>query len=504
MADQKTFKAIFLAVDKASAPMRQIQKNIKKIGDTTGWMGSMGNAMGVAVASSVAAVGLSFIGLGKAFDAYSEQVRTSAEKTSLSTDTFQTLAFVAQRADVPVEALTGAFGRMNRTIGESFVGKGNEATAVLKKMGINAQNFKRIAPEEQFGIIVESLSKIKNPALQAVAANTILGKGYQSLMPLINKGADGIAKFTAEAKKRGLIIDKKDLDAIDDVGDSIGSIGSMLKAVSFKGIAAALPAIQKVIDGLDIWLTKNKEIMSAKIGAYLEKIGTSILSWVENGGIDKLFTTIEKITNAISDVLDAVGGLKGLAVISAVMIGLSVVLPILGSIVGIIGVIAANWTLLIGLIGLISAPVLAVVGAFALVGIAAYAFYENFDEIVGSAKALWDDFSNFISDSWADVSNSVGNVLKQIMSDFNAMFDAIKNNPIVNFFADKIAKLNLSMPDLMPEINNSSTTNLLTKQKVDAGLTVRFEGAPAGMRVDSDNQGFAKFKTNVGYLQGAM
>ena len=157
---------------------------------------------------------------------------------------------------VPIDAVEGAIGRLNKTIGAD--------PDKVRDLGVDLVYLKdgSLDVNETFLNTIERIKGIKDPAEKARVAAQLLGKGWQSMSELIEMGADDL---------------KKSLDSVSDA--KVIDPEELKKAKEFR---AALDELKTVSEDLTL-----------EIGEYLVPALSDLAGVLKNlGGLKDLFEKI--------------------------------------------------------------------------------------------------------------------------------------------------------------------------------------------------------------------
>ncbi|BAO89019.1 phage tail tape measure C-terminal domain-containing protein [Caballeronia cordobensis] len=169
-----------------------------------------------------------------------------AQRIGTSTEAISGLNYAASFAGVSLDDLTAGLKGLNKALLETK-DPASDATAAIQALGLNAAQLRSMDPAEAFNKIATALSGFKDGAEKAAVVQVLFGKQAQSLIPLLNQGAEGIAKFTDEAAKLGITISGETAQAMGDLNDDL----ARMKAAG-DGMAATLardlqPAISELV-----------------------------------------------------------------------------------------------------------------------------------------------------------------------------------------------------------------------------------------------------------------
>ena len=176
------------------------------------------NAGTLAIAGGAALVGFAT----KAITAFQDIALASgkfADATGLAVEDASRYIEVAGDLSIPVDAVEGAIGRLNKTIGAD--------PDKVRDLGVDLVYLKdgSLDVNETFLNTIQRIKDIKDPAEKARVAAQLLGKGWQGMSELIEIGADDLSKSLSSVSD-AKIIDQNEVikarnfrDATNDLKD---------------------------------------------------------------------------------------------------------------------------------------------------------------------------------------------------------------------------------------------------------------------------------------------
>lgn len=206
MADKRTFEVqVTGSDDGARKTLSDLEQMVGKFGKTTEESSKVVNA---GVTTAAAAV----VKFGK--DSVSTYVDATRESMTLARQTGETveqaskLRYAGEQTGVSVDDLSVAVKYLSKNMVAN--------NAEFETLGVQVRN----SDGSLRGIhdvlldTADALSKMENGAAKNDAAGKLLGKSYEALMPLLNKGKDAILAFEQEAEKYGLTIGTDNVAAV--------------------------------------------------------------------------------------------------------------------------------------------------------------------------------------------------------------------------------------------------------------------------------------------------
>jgi hypothetical protein len=185
-----------------------------------------------------------------------------AERAGDSVEAISRLGYAADQSESNLDTLAKGLGALSDRAAEAAE-KGGSSAAAFKKLGIdvkdNEGNLKRST--ELFIEIAEQLSQYQDGTAKAALANDLFSKSGRELIPLLNKGADGIRELAEESDALGGTISQGAAEAADNFGDTLAKVGTITRGVMGQALQEVLPVLQMFADK-QLEAAKNGETLS--------------------------------------------------------------------------------------------------------------------------------------------------------------------------------------------------------------------------------------------------
>ena len=306
-----------------------------------------------------------------------DDLNTLSKQTGLSTDALQKMQYASDLVDVSVEDITGAVGKMKKSMSGS-----PDAFEALGVSVTNADGSMRDA-ESVFYDTLEALSQIENETERDQAAYEVFGKSADQLAGIVDDGGAALKAYGDEAENLGLIMSGDTLDSLNEVNDEIDRGKAQLSGAA------------------------------TQLGATVAEV---------------LLPLVEPLTEGIKKITEFIQGLspETVGLVMKIMAVVAVIAPLLmgiGSVISTIGTIMTIIPALVSAIGLILSPVGLVIAAIAAVIAIGVALYKNWDTIKEKAGQIKD----FLSETWDNIKTSVSDKIDEISNKVTEKFSAIKN-----------------------------------------------------------------------------
>jgi hypothetical protein len=439
VATEYPLSLVIRAVDKATAPLRQINQRLQKF---TAPMRKLNNSFralseeagiprlmkGLAgVGSAISGVGREALALGTKITALAagasyalyrivrgavdagDKLGEMAARVGLSVDAYAQLQFAAAQADVEQEAFAAAMDQFNKRLGEARAGTGSLLSfleRVSPTLALQVKGAK--STEEALALMTGAFEKVKDPARRAALANAAFGRSGLQMGQFLGQGNAAIDEqrqrfFALAGSQEAFARGAGELD------NAMRRTEAALGGVQVGIMARLFPALTKLADAITRLVERNGD----KLVAWAEKAGKAIEGWVDGGGLDRLVTRLGELAGQVRGVVAAFGGLKGLAIALAVVMGAPLIASVasLGAAFLNLGaaalpvvlragalLIPVIWKMVAGLMALnLANPLfwIAAVGA-ALAG-AAYLVWKHWEPIKAFFLDLWEKVKGIAS-----------------------------------------------------------------------------------------------------------
>ena len=263
-------------------------------------------ALGTRIAGLGVALALPFLGAAKLFAGMGDDMAKMSARTGLAVEALSELRYAHERSGAGAEDLEKGLRTMNRTIIEAARGSAS-ARQNLNRLGLTIADLNGLSPDQQFELIADRLSRIRNPANRATIAMEVFGRSGARLLPMLSAGADGIQELRQEANRLGLTMSTEDAQAAEALTDAWTNLTASVKRVAFMVGAALAPTLKDIADwitrvaaNLGSWINENREVITVIAAVIAGIIGVGAALMILGPIISAIGTAIGLVTFAIS------------------------------------------------------------------------------------------------------------------------------------------------------------------------------------------------------------
>ncbi len=320
--------------DKLTKGLRAAQKRLQAFGEG---LRSIGTRLGAIGASALTAL----FGTAKTFADMGDSLDEMSARTGVSVETLSELGFAAELAGADLETLETGIRKMQKTISEAIGGSKSAADA-LAQLGLTIADLKGLNPEQQFKLIADRISRITDPTLRAALAMEVFGKSGTRLLPLIQDGAKGLAKFQEQARALGLTVSTQAAKDAAVLADALDTVWRVLKQAVFTIGSALAPTITELANKVTRavvafmnWVKENKALVVtvfqvaagvAAAGAALITLGVAASALgAALGGLATIVSGVGTALGIIGSAIAALVSPIGLAITAVAGLGGAIV-----------------------------------------------------------------------------------------------------------------------------------------------------------------------------------
>lgn len=366
---------LMVKAEESQSAMKRIGEAAETISNATGKMAEKTRTLSGAAAGVLGTIGGLAVKAGQTAD----DLNTLAKQTGISTEELQKMQYAADLIDVPVDTITGSLRKLKK----NMTSTSKDTQAAWEQLGVTLKDdvtgeFRNI--DDVFYDTIQGLSEIDNETERDIVAMQLFGKSADELAGILDDGGEALKRLGEEAKNKGVIISQEDLDAANEMNDSL----DRLKAEATGTFAQLGTEVAQML------LPYIPQIQAA-----LERV----LEVIRNTDPEKLQLAAKLLT---------------------VLAALSPILSILSTLFGVISKIEPIIKLLGLAFGGLSAPILIAVAAIALIAAKGDWLQEKLQQL--------DDFlQNIFAKDFTEVFGPVlGGVINNFMSKIKTQWDAFK------------------------------------------------------------------------------
>lgn len=241
MATRARARYEITADDKTARALRTINRNVRGVHDSFISLRSV--VIGLAGAGGF---GLLIDRSLETADAIGKQ----ADALGLTTDQYQELIFVADKAGISQNQLNSNMLAFVKRVGEARAGGGPLLTFLRKYDQQLVQNIVNSGSQaEALDIVSEAIRNATDAADRAAIANAAFSRSGIGMVNALRGGSDALEEMRQRARDLGLIIDESLIRDAERAGDQLATLSDILRIKLTAAIVEAAPQIEALAEG---------------------------------------------------------------------------------------------------------------------------------------------------------------------------------------------------------------------------------------------------------------
>jgi phage-related minor tail protein len=485
MAAEFPLSLVIKAVDKATAPLRQINERMKAftapvrklnnsfkaLSDEAGVprlskaFGHVGHAVGHvfhAVEGLITRLltmevigGFAFYEIVKKTMEAGTELGKMAGRIGLGVDQLARLRFAAEQAGVSQEEFTSALDQFNKRLGEAKADGGPLLEFLYKVSPVLAVQVKNAkSTSAAFELMQRAFEKVTDPAKRAALQAAAFGRSSREMGHFLGQGRAETEKW---AKRYDELAGSQEelAHGSHELHQALNEASAAFEGLRNAALVPLMPALSEIARAVADVVAGNRE----GLAAWARETGAAISAWVAGGGIERLIASMREWADVIVTVFNAIGGLKGVLVILGTYLAAGFVVAVAGAVKALI---ALGVALLATPVGWVIAGIAALAG----VGLLVYKY--------------WEPIKSFFAEIWGYVSKILGSPLESVGRALRWMFPA-------------------ATWDTRPPEAAAADRRGLPDRRSEAKVTVDFNNAPKGARATVQPGSTADLDLSMGY-----
>jgi hypothetical protein len=265
-----------------------------------------------------------------------------AQRLGVSTDAVQELGYAASRSGSSADELQVGMQHLAKGLEEAHrTGTGPFVDALGKlKLSLNDPAIKSNDLDKMLMEIADRFADMPQGAEKTALAMELFGRSGTTLIPLLNKGADGIGELRREAERLGVVINEQDIRALEELRGEQKLLSGALTGLRNQIAIALVPAMRKAVSAISEWVMANRAWLKEKIVRAIDLLSSAFGVLVR--AISVAYDMIKTVTDALERLFPTIDGLKTLLVAAGIAM-------------------AAAWIAALGPIELIAVGILALI-----------------------------------------------------------------------------------------------------------------------------------------------
>jgi hypothetical protein len=207
---------------------------------------------------AIAAAGYGLYRLVSAQSEYLRRLIQTSERLNLTAEAMAAFNFAAKRAGVSTDQVSTALQTMTRNIGEAVSGNA-EMSKAFRRLNLDATQLAQLAPQEQYALIAERISRLATNAQKASAAMDIFGRGGAGMLNMIKAGRAGFDEASAKVREYGSALSQVEADQISKFNDRTEELEELWNGIKTRITVEVATGLNYAIDATQRWIKAVRE-----------------------------------------------------------------------------------------------------------------------------------------------------------------------------------------------------------------------------------------------------
>jgi len=228
------------AKDEASAKLDKAGESTERFKKSLYAVATAAAAMATAVAAS----------LGKMLNDWAtagDEVAKMAARTQWNVESLSELAYAAKIAGTDLSQFELGTRKLSKAIVDASDGLVTYQRD-FEKLGLDLEDLRRQGIEDQFWTVATAIASLEDPTEQAAIALNLFGRTGTNLFPLLEEGADGIARLRQNAHDLGVTFNEDSAKAAEQFQDAMTDLQTAVDGVKYAIVEQLGPVITSLVN----------------------------------------------------------------------------------------------------------------------------------------------------------------------------------------------------------------------------------------------------------------
>jgi hypothetical protein len=189
-----------------------------------------------------------------------------------------------------------ALQRMTRRLAEASQGTG-EAVKAIAELGLSAEDLGKLAPDEQFRMIADAMSKIPSQADRVRLSFKLFDSEGVALVNTLALGSKGIDEMRDRLAALGGTFSEVEANQVARANDALAEIGELVRGLGNRLAITLAPAIEGVANKLTEFVIASGGMTAVVVPAF-----ESLLALTDR------FIQFGNVIRGVFNVIQGVGG----------------------------------------------------------------------------------------------------------------------------------------------------------------------------------------------------
>lgn len=245
---------------------------------------------------------------------WADDLATAASQAGVDVETYQSWQYASRFIDTDVESIIGAQDKLVKGMQST----NKDVREAFRMLGVSMYN-SGLQPTmrdsiDVFWDVIDALREMGDTTEAEYVAQTLLGRSYRELKPLIDAGSEAYLAMAEEGREVG-VVSEENVQALGAMDDAYQRLQATFEATKYDMLAKLAPTFTQVADAMAQAVEAFNAFMQTEEGqAALDNLNNAITDLIkgivgENGeGLTSLAT---KAGNAVKTITDGLAWIIG-------------------------------------------------------------------------------------------------------------------------------------------------------------------------------------------------
>ena len=239
-----------------------------------------------------------------------DRIDKQSQALGISRKAFQQWDYILAQSGASIDSL----GVSMKTLNTAILGGSDSAVEAFDQLGLKLSDLQGLSQEDAFGKVVDAFQRMPQDARKSALAVQLFGRQGQTLMPLLNTSAEGMAQLRANTERLGFTMSDSMVDAGVKFGDTLDDLkrtGDGLKNTLGYALMEPLTGIFEAVT--DFFAQEDTQTAVKQFAVDLNSLGNLVLTgvqnffqWINDNG-ETIGGYLGNISEFLGDIWDTVG-----------------------------------------------------------------------------------------------------------------------------------------------------------------------------------------------------
>lgn len=242
-----------------------------------------------------------------------DEAGKSARMIGVTAEAYQELSYAANQNGVATNDMRTAILKLGKAATSAASGNA-ELGKAFASLGINAQEFAALAPDQQFERLADALAGVEDQGLRTSLSMKLLEEAGPKFASLFEDGSKNIREMREEARALGLVMSEQATLDAEEFSTQMSRVSAMVMGLRNTIGVELFPVVNELVDEFRGWFEQNREILRQGISEFLRR---AVRLFRVLAGV------VSKVVGWTTKLVDSLGGVERVgALVEAVLIGI--------------------------------------------------------------------------------------------------------------------------------------------------------------------------------------